>query len=719
MPCRVRRYCQPSETVELSEYDEALLAEGPVLYLPLSGGASGAIDQTGNGHDGTPIGAIGQSTFPNGDGSTVFDGLTQYIEIQDADELSVPTTGIITIEGWIRPDVLEFPDAEGTGDYVYWAGKLASGQDEYALRMYSYTTPGVVPARSNRQSGYAFNLSGGLGAGSYAQDVVVAGEWDHLLLVINTVNVDSTYTTGYTKFYKNGVLRDKDKLSDYSIIPGNGTANLRVGAATLSSFFKGAIAKFAVWDFEPAATDILARYRLVVPAVGGTATFLGHVGTASTTSAGTKLSITVGESGVPAGATLIAKVSNTYTAVGPTMGDNKGNIYTRDRTAANTGLTTRTSIFSAPINAALVAGDVIQMSLSTSVAVREFGVDAFTGITFSSPLDQSNSGQGTSTTPGTSTIINTTFANSLVYGMATVEGPITDLYTEDVAAEYTALTRVGTNSGSNDITSNSAYKSIAVTGALKYQPTLGTSRNWLSMIANYKAGTPVIVPPVIGSATYLGMVGSNTSTVSGTTMLIVVIGDGVPAGHTLIMPVGADYTAAGPTATDIRGNVWTRDRTSPATGNTSRSTIFSCPVTTPLIAGDTITITWAAAVVRKAAAIHEFAGVLIPTVINTQNGNAGTGTSPSVSVTTTLPDILLFGYVMAEGPVTEAYEPDIVNTWSPLTRVGTTGGGVSTDDRTIDAGYRSVNAVLAPSVYNPQLGVSTKYVAMQMAYRGG
>lgn len=719
MACRVRRYCQPSVETELTEYDEALLAEGPVMYLSLSGGAAGMVDLTGNGHDGTPFGAVAPTTFPNGDGATVFSGSGQYVQVADHADLSVPASGILTIEGWIRPDVLEFPDAEGTGDYVYWAGKQAPSNYEYAMRMYSYTTPGVVPARPNRQSGYSFNLTGGLGAGSYAQDVVVAGEWDHILLVINTVDVDATYTTGYTKFYKNGVLRDQDKLSDYSIVPGDGTAPLQIATAGLNSFFKGAIAKFAVWAFEPTAVTILARYRSVVPVAGGTAQFLEEVGAASTTVSGTKLSLTVGPSGVAAGSTLLAKVQHPYTASGPTMGDNKGNVYTRDRTSANSGLTLRTSLFSAPVNAALVEGDIIQFSLSSAVANRSMEVSAFENITFTSPLDQSNSGQGISTTPGTATTITTTFADSIIYGLAAVEGPTADTYTEDVLpGEFTSLTRVGTNSGAGDVTGNSAFKSKNATGAYKYQPVLGTSRPWIVIIANYKAGTPVIVPPVLGTATYIGMASSNTSAVSGTTLVLPIGGEGVAAGHTLILAVGSDYTGSAPSAVDSKGNTYTVDRSSPATGNTSRSAIISAPVNTALVLGDTITLTWTAAVVRKAAAAHDFAGILIPTAIDVQNGNAGTGTSPSVSVTTTVANTLLFGLVMAEGPVTEAYEPDITNTWSPLTRVGTTGGGAASDDRTLDAGYRSVNAIQSPSVYNPQLGVSTKYVAMQVAYEG-
>ncbi|TVY07790.1 LamG domain-containing protein [Paenibacillus cremeus] len=246
---------QVADIVTASSYDNAVLADSPVGYWPIS--TSVTTDQTGHGMTGTYTGSPTATTLPNGEAAVAFNGVDQYMTIADNDYLEVTRTGIITIEAWMRPDVLEFPHAESSG-YVHWMGKGTSGQHSWVARMYSYTN---TENRPNRISGYSFNLSGGLGAGSYFQDTVTAGQWIHYTLVINTVNTDATYTTGYTKIFKNGVLRDQDKLSDYSIIPGNGTAPMRIGTRDLNSFFQGAVGKVAVYDYELTPAQLTAHYN--------------------------------------------------------------------------------------------------------------------------------------------------------------------------------------------------------------------------------------------------------------------------------------------------------------------------------------------------------------------------------------------------------------------------------------------------------------------------
>ncbi|CAN7174279.1 LamG-like jellyroll fold domain-containing protein [Paenibacillus sp. LjRoot56] len=237
-----------------STYDTAVLADNPVGYWPLSSAVTA--DQSGNGLNGTFTGSPTDTTMPNGDAAPVFNGTNQYFTIPDNDYLEVTRTGILTVEAWMRPDTLQFTNYEGSG-YVHWMGKGTSGQHSWVARMYNQTN---TENRPNRISGYSFNLSGGLGAGSYFQDTVTAGQWIHYTLVINTVNTNSTYTTGYTKVFKNGVLRDQDKLSDYSIVPGNGTAPMRIATRDLASYFQGAIGKVAVYDYELTPTQLAAHY---------------------------------------------------------------------------------------------------------------------------------------------------------------------------------------------------------------------------------------------------------------------------------------------------------------------------------------------------------------------------------------------------------------------------------------------------------------------------
>lgn len=213
-------------------YDAVVLADSPVMYARLGGStdASGTVSHTVR-YKGGPT----RTTLPNGDPASVFNGTNQYAQVADANDLSVTNTGILTMEAWFRPDVLNFPRSQ-PGGYVHWMGKGVRGQHEYVSRIYNKAS-----SRPNRISGYAYNVSGGLGAGSYFQDTVTAGRWIHYGLVINR-------RANSIKIYKNGVLRDTDRLSGYRIVPRNGTAPFRIGTRDFGSYFKGAIAKVAIYN---------------------------------------------------------------------------------------------------------------------------------------------------------------------------------------------------------------------------------------------------------------------------------------------------------------------------------------------------------------------------------------------------------------------------------------------------------------------------------------
>ena len=240
----------------MSAYDDLILTDNPALYLPLDGSTTSADGRTATVH-GSP--AVQAGALPNGDTAVVFDGsTTQWIELPDSADLSVSTTGALTVEAWLRPDALTMPHTEGTG-YVHWLGKLTydtTNQCEWVARIYSADN---TEGRSNRISGYAFNAAGGLGAGSYFQDALTPGEWIHYALVINTTP-SSTYPTGYTKLYRDGVLRDQDSLSGYSIVPTDTTSPMRIGSADLRGFLRGAVAKVAVYPVELAASQLAAHH---------------------------------------------------------------------------------------------------------------------------------------------------------------------------------------------------------------------------------------------------------------------------------------------------------------------------------------------------------------------------------------------------------------------------------------------------------------------------
>lgn len=245
----------------MSAYDAAVTADGPVAYWPLNDSPRTTLTAAVGALSGTYTGSPAATLLPNGDAAVVFNGASQYAEIPDSSLFSVTRTGRLTVEAWMRPDTLEFPNDESTG-YVHWLGKGTSGQHEWALRMYSFTNT-EAPPRPNRVSGYAFNSAGGLGAGSYFQDAAIVGQWIHVALVINTADTTPSYTTGYTKIFKNGALRDTDALSEFSIVPSDGTAPLRIGTRDLGSFFQGAVGKVAVYDYELTAAQLAAHRRVM------------------------------------------------------------------------------------------------------------------------------------------------------------------------------------------------------------------------------------------------------------------------------------------------------------------------------------------------------------------------------------------------------------------------------------------------------------------------
>ena len=159
------------------------------------------------------------------------------------------------------------PKREGTG-YVMWLGKGAAGNYEWGNRMYQ---TGNSEGRANRISGYAFNLSGGLGVGAYFEDPVSTSRYVLVTLVVDTID-KSLSPNGLIRMYKNGVLRQSTGLTQSyaKVNPENGTAPFRIGTRNLASYFQGAIAKVAVWPTILANTRITAHYSAMCPSGSGT-----------------------------------------------------------------------------------------------------------------------------------------------------------------------------------------------------------------------------------------------------------------------------------------------------------------------------------------------------------------------------------------------------------------------------------------------------------------
>lgn len=239
-------------------YDVQVLLDTPSGYWPqLVPRPALAVDITGLNH-GRIHGNPGVSSMPNGDFALTFNGRDDYVEIPDNSAVSSATTGTLTVEAWIRPDVLSFANDEKAG-YVHWMGKGEEAQHEWVSRMYSLDN---TVGRENRISGYQFNIDGGLGAGSYYQEPVEAGEWLHYVLVINSNASSENYPAGYTKLFIDGELVDQDSLiyDGVEMIPARSDAPMRIGTRDFGSFFEGAIGKIAVYDYELSPNRIRAHH---------------------------------------------------------------------------------------------------------------------------------------------------------------------------------------------------------------------------------------------------------------------------------------------------------------------------------------------------------------------------------------------------------------------------------------------------------------------------
>ena len=261
--------CEPkSETPPprvTDTYDRRVLSLAPVLYLPLAHPSSGTEeDLSGNGYNGVYLPADDPpavAKLPNGDPAASFNGVNQYVQVTSTSALSVSHTDCLTLQAWIQPETLQFSHEQGTG-YVYMLGKGTTGKQEYALRMYSYSNT-EDPVRPNRISAYAYNLSGGLGSGSYFQDPVTTGQWIMVTFVIDD-QASRTWPDGYVAIYKNAVLRGRVSLGQFDVRPQASDAPFRIATRDLESYFQGAIAKVAVYGYVLSTADIAGTYNAML-----------------------------------------------------------------------------------------------------------------------------------------------------------------------------------------------------------------------------------------------------------------------------------------------------------------------------------------------------------------------------------------------------------------------------------------------------------------------
>jgi hypothetical protein len=269
-----------------SSYNQTVLMDHPVAFWNLNATANTESDLTGNGNTGQYLGGQpSPTTIPNGDQVAVFNGTSEYLNIPSNASFSIPTKKYLTWEVWIRPDVLQFPHSDGTGDYVDIMGKCANYNPtcEWESRMYNTNTPGEPPPpRSNRMSAYVFNPSAHLGAGADWQPVsglIQPGQWYHIVGEYTTdPNLtppgcpDAASFPGAINIWVNGVkwsqanhaptgCMSQGSGSGIQVTPVANNSPLNIGTMATDTWFEGAIGKVAIYNYLLTQGQITNHYQ--------------------------------------------------------------------------------------------------------------------------------------------------------------------------------------------------------------------------------------------------------------------------------------------------------------------------------------------------------------------------------------------------------------------------------------------------------------------------
>jgi hypothetical protein len=239
------------------------------------GMGTGEADLSGNGSTGTYKGPTPNLVaLPNGDQAANFNGSSNYLTVPSKAAFSIPTTGKLTWEAWIRPSTLQFPN--DSGGYVDWMGKCAdySPTCEWEARMYSTTNS---QNRCNRLSAYVFNPTAGLGSGADWQPACGLFQANAWLHVVGEYRADSqpsdcsnanTYP-GAIDIWVNGVEWNHGShgqtgcFSQYSVVPKANASPVNIGTMAQDAWFAGAIGKVAIYNFLLSQAQITNHYRVM------------------------------------------------------------------------------------------------------------------------------------------------------------------------------------------------------------------------------------------------------------------------------------------------------------------------------------------------------------------------------------------------------------------------------------------------------------------------
>lgn len=248
-------------------YDQTVLGDGPVAFWDMSHPGSSEPDVSGHGNTGTYKGGTPTLvSMPDGSQAADFNGSSEYLTVPSNSSFSIPTKGYLTWEGWIRPDVLQFPNDGGSG-YVDWMGKCQnySPTCEWESRIYDQNNS---QSRTSRLSAYVFNPSAGYGSAADWQpnsEIFSRGRWIYVVGEYQIVSQPSGCNgrqIGGINIWVDGVEWDMADhlqtgcMSQYGITPKAGSSPLNIGTMAFDTWFKGAVGKVAIYDHLLSSSQI-------------------------------------------------------------------------------------------------------------------------------------------------------------------------------------------------------------------------------------------------------------------------------------------------------------------------------------------------------------------------------------------------------------------------------------------------------------------------------
>ena len=190
-------------------------------------------DSSGNDNHGKVHGASLDDGQPGFGEALSFDGVDDYVEVDDSTSLDI--TGDLTIEAWVKFDDFTVP-------HSYIVGKDTVGQRSYGLAVDGgHYGPDYIG-----RVGFVVFKDGGVPSIHWGNTVLSTGQWYHIAATYDFVTDGNSVMTIYVDGNRDSPAKTNAMGPIYS-----GSANLQIGArqyGTSRCFVDGTIDEVRIWN---------------------------------------------------------------------------------------------------------------------------------------------------------------------------------------------------------------------------------------------------------------------------------------------------------------------------------------------------------------------------------------------------------------------------------------------------------------------------------------